>query len=82
MEKKPECTTEALEYAEYLKKLVKERLSAMPPEVSFSVGEFGDFTRDELIDEVEKGTEVGKETIDMQLTFIRKMSHILRSNAT
>jgi len=69
------------EYIEYLKKLVKERLSAMPPEVSFSVGDFGDFTRDELIEEVEKGTEVGKEAIEMQLNFIRKMSKIMDSQA-
>jgi len=62
---------------EYLKKLVKERLSAMPPDVSFSIGSFGDFTRDELIQEVEKGSEVGKETIEMQLIFLRKMPKIL-----
>lgn len=62
---------------EYLKKLVKERLSAMPPNVSFSIGSFGDFTRDELIQEVEEGSEVGRETIDMQINFIRKMSGIL-----
>ena len=64
-------------YGEYLKKLVKERLSAMPPDVSFSIGNFGDFTRDELIQEVEQETDVGKETIEMQLNFIRKMSEIL-----
>ncbi len=61
---------------EYLKKLVKERLSAMPPDVSFSVGGFGYFTRDELIREVEEESEVGRETIDMQINFIRKMSRI------
>ena len=64
---------------EYLKKLVKERLAAMPPEVSFSIGSFGDFTRDQLIDEVEEYSEVGKETIEMQLNFIRKMPKILAS---
>lgn len=66
---------------EYLKKLVKERLSVMPPDVSFSIGSFGDFTRDELIQEVEKGSEIGKETIRMQLTFLRKMSEILDESA-
>lgn len=61
----------------YFKKLVKERLSAMPPEVSFSIGDFGNFTRDQLIDEVDKFSEVGKETIEMQLNFIRQMPKIL-----
>jgi len=64
---------------EYLKRLVKERLSAMPPEVSFSIGSFGDFTRNQLIEQVEEYTEVGKETIEMQLNFIRKMPKILAS---
>ena len=62
---------------DYLKKLVKERLHAMPPDVSFSVGNFGDYTRNELIEEVDKGTEVGKAAIDMQLTFIRKMPKLI-----
>jgi len=62
---------------EYLKKLVKERLLAMPPNVSFSIGNFGDFTRDELIEEVDKYSEVGKETIEMQINFIKKMPKIL-----
>lgn len=65
------------EYMEYLKKLVKERLAAMPPDISFSIGNFGDYTRDELIDEVEKGTDAGKEAIEMQLAFIRKMPKLL-----
>lgn len=63
--------------AEYIKKLVKERLRAMPPDVSFSVGNFGDYTRNQLIEEVDKGTEVGKAAIEMQLTFIRKMPKLL-----
>lgn len=66
------------EEQEYIKNLVKERLRAMPPEVSFSVGDFGDFTRDQLIEEVDNNSEVGKAVIDMELTFIRKMPKLLR----
>ena len=62
---------------EYLKKLVKERLLAIPPEVSFSIGDYGDYTRDELIQQVEKESPVGKETIEMQINFIRKMPKLL-----
>ncbi|MEA1924306.1 MAG: hypothetical protein U9M95_00395 [Candidatus Altiarchaeota archaeon] len=62
---------------EYLKKLVKERLSAMPPDVSFSIGGYGDFTKDQLIREVEKGSEIGKETIDMQIRFLRKIPRMV-----
>ena len=62
---------------EYIKRLVKERLHAMPPDVSFSVGSFGDYTRDQLIEEVDKGSDVGKSAIEMQLNFIRKMPRLL-----
>ena len=62
---------------DYIKKLVKERLHAMPPDVSFSVGNFGDFTRDELIEQVDRGTDVGQAAIEMQIDFIRKMPRLL-----
>ena len=49
----------------------------MPPDVSFSIGHFGDYTRDQLIKEVEESTEVGKAAIEMQIDFIRKMPKLL-----
>ena len=64
---------------EYIKKLVKERLHAMPPDISFSIGSFGDYTRDQLIEEVDKGSDVGKSAIEMQLNFIRKMPRLLNT---
>lgn len=66
------------EYDEDIKKIVKKRLAAMPPDISFSIGKFGDFSRDELIQEVEKGGEIGEETIEMQLDFIKKMPTLLK----
>lgn len=68
------------EKIEYLKKLVKERLAAMPPDISFSIWGFGDFTRDELIEEIDKYSEVGKEAIEMQINFIKKMPKILQNH--
>lgn len=62
---------------EDIKKVVKERLAAMPPNISFSVGDFGEFTRDELIEEVEKESDVGKAAIEMQINFIKKMPKLL-----
>lgn len=69
-----------MEYDEDLKILVKKRLQAMPPEISFSVGKFGDFSRDELIQEVEKESEVGKDIMEMQLNFIRTMPILLKKS--
>ena len=61
-----------------LVRLVKERLMSMPPSVSFSVGKFGEFTRDELIKEVDEGSEIGAAMIEMQIEFIRQMPHLLK----
>lgn len=61
---------------EYIKRLVITRLNAMPPNVSFSIGNYGDFTTKELIEQVAKGTNVGKATIEMELTFLREMPKI------
>lgn len=61
---------------EYVKKLVITRLNAMPPNVSFSIGNHGDFTKKELIEQVSNDTEVGKAAIEMELTFLREMPKI------
>ncbi|MEK6924381.1 MAG: hypothetical protein AABW54_04030 [Candidatus Micrarchaeota archaeon] len=62
----------------YLTKLVVIRLQAMPPNSSFSVGNYGDFTRDQLIGEVNKGSSVGKAAIEMELSFLREMPNLAR----
>ncbi len=56
--------------AEYLKKLVIARLQTIPPNISFSVGSHGDFTRDELIDHVKRDTEIGREFAQFELRLI------------
>ncbi len=65
------------ESTEYLKKLVKERLAAMPPDVSFSIGGFGEFSSHELIKEVENDTDIGKAIVDMEVQFIKEMPKLL-----
>lgn len=58
---------------DYFKKLVVTRLKAIPPNVGFSIGSYGDYSRDQLIQEVEKGTKVGQAAVNQQLNFIREM---------
>jgi len=65
-------------YTEDIKNLVKERLMAIPSNITFSVGTFGDFTKDELIHAIDAGSEIGKGAIDMHLEFIRRMPTLLR----
>ncbi|MBN2880936.1 hypothetical protein JXM83_02680 [Candidatus Woesearchaeota archaeon] len=62
----------------YIQKLVVERLSAMPPNVSFSIGGSGDFTRDQLIQEVNSNSKIGKVMMDMQIEFIKRMPNLIK----
>ncbi|MBI4918575.1 hypothetical protein HY837_01485 [archaeon] len=45
-----------------------------PSNVKISIGNFGEFTKEELIREVEKDTEIGSVAIKMELLFLRKMA--------
>ena len=58
---------------EYAKKLVIERLLRMPPNVSVSIGESGTYTRNELIEQVRAGSEVGLDAMKGELEFIRQL---------
>ena len=64
-------TTEQRE--QYLTELVVARLRATPPNVGYSIGQYGDFTRDELIKQVQEGTKVGQVAIDMEINYIRSL---------
>ena len=65
-----------MEYDNDVKELVKLRLMSTPSNIRISIGNFGEFTREQLIKEVEKGSPVGSAAIRMELLFIRKMSTI------
>ena len=43
----------------------------MPPNLKLSVGRYGTFTKEELIERVQKEDEVGKLIIEMQLKYLR-----------
>jgi hypothetical protein len=55
---------------EYVKQLVAARLRSLPPNVGFSVGTHGNFTRDQIIDNVLNGTPIGKEFARMELKML------------
>ncbi len=58
--------------SEYLKKLVIARLKTIPPSVSFSIGPGGNFTRNQVIDEIMRESEVGKEIVEMEIKLLLK----------
>jgi hypothetical protein len=69
-------TSEKIKITENLKKLIVLRLETMPSNWHLSIGGFGDLSRDELIDSVEKENELGKKIIQIQLRYLRAMKDI------
>jgi len=57
---------------EEIKKLVLIRLEAMSPNIEIFLGG-KPFSKEELIEEVKKNTELGKLIIEMQLKYLRQM---------
>lgn len=67
-----------MEYDRDVKDLIKLRLMSVPSNIKISIGGFGEFTKDQLIEEVEKGSSAGNAAIRMELLFIRKMPSIAK----
>jgi hypothetical protein len=53
--------------------LVVARLQTLPEGVEVSIGSEGDFTKDELIDHVQRGDEVGLKIIELEMSFLRSL---------
>jgi len=56
-----------------MRELVIARLKTLPSDIKLSVGSVGDFTRDELIEHVEKKDELGKKIIEVQMEYLRML---------
>ena len=61
------------EINEIKKEIVVERLRQAPPNVkiSFGISEGNFMDRDELIENVEKNTDIGNKIIEVQLTYLK-----------
>jgi len=60
---------------EEIKKLVLVRLEAMSPEISVSMGG-KEFSKEDLIKEIKKESEIGKSIIEMQLAYLKAMKTV------
>lgn len=56
-----------------IQELVVERLKTMPSGLKLSIGSEGNYSRDELIDRVLKGDDLGKKIIQIQLHYLQAM---------
>ena len=60
-----------------LKELAKEFwMRSLPEGVRVHILGYGSLTKDEVIRNIERGTEVGKKFIDMYMKFIRRLSKL------
>lgn len=56
-----------------IRRLVIERLKTLPSEKQISIGDKGSFTKNELINRVELGDDIGKKMIKIELEFLRAL---------
>jgi len=56
-----------------IKELVIARLEAIPSNKKISIGGYGDFTKDQLIEGVRNSSEIGKKITEIELEFLRAM---------
>lgn len=63
--------SEDKELKEEIKELVIARLETIPSNKKISIGSYGEFSKDELIEGVKAGSEVGKKIIEVELEFLR-----------
>lgn len=63
------------ELIEEIKELVIARLKTIPANKKISIGNYGEFSKEELIDGVKSGSDVGKKIIEVELEFLRAMKH-------
>ncbi len=61
------------EISEEIKKLVIARLEAIPKNKRISIGNYGEFSKEELIEGVKSGSEIGKKIIEVELEFLRAL---------
>jgi hypothetical protein len=57
-----------------VRELVLARLEVMPSNFKLSVGNQGTFSKEELLDHVKKGDNIGRGVIEMQLNFIKALT--------
>ena len=53
--------------------LVIARLETLPSNLKMSIGNYGEFTKEELIEHVKKGDQIGNKLVEIELEFLRAM---------
>jgi len=59
---------------EDLKKLVIIRIEAAPSNWKLSIGSFGSLSKEEIIDHIMKGDEIGSQIVNSHLAFLKAVA--------
>ncbi len=58
---------------EEIKELVLARLETFPAHIKISVGSYGSFDKEELIEHVKKEDNIGRKMIEIELEFLQSL---------
>lgn len=61
---------------EEIRSLIIERLRTLSPNKEISIGSSGSYSIEELIKEVEKGSNVGKKIVRIELEFLQSLKDL------
>lgn len=61
-----------------IKDLVIARLEVLPEDTGISIGSAGEFTRDELIERVRQGDEIGHKIVEVELSYLKSLKNITK----
>ncbi len=63
-----------------IKDLVLLRLETLPADRKISIGSYGEFTKEELIERVKKGDEIGKKIVEIEMEFLQALKEGVKFN--
>ncbi len=63
-----------MKYSKDVKELITERISVMPNNFKLSIGNYGTFSKEQLLRSIQDEDKVGQEVIRMQLNFINALT--------
>ncbi len=58
---------------EEIKKIVIARLEVFPSDKKISIGSIGELTKEEMIENVKKETDIGEKIVEVQLNYLRTL---------
>ncbi|MFH1445168.1 MAG: hypothetical protein ABIF08_01665 [Nanoarchaeota archaeon] len=58
---------------EDIKEIVIIRLETLPADKKISIGSYGEFSKEELIEHVKKDDKIGKKIIEVEMEFLRAL---------